>query len=171
MTQRKTVRFIVEGGRATAGPPIGPALGPTGLNVMAVVNKINELTKEFAGMRVPVDVAYDVETKDFEVNVGIPTTAALLLRELKAEKGSSSPAKQKIGDISLEQVVKVALVKKPDLLSKTLKAAVKEILGTCLSLGITVEGRSPKELQKALDEGSYDDLLKRYEGEWHEHPR
>lgn len=163
---QKSVRFIVEGGKATAGPPIGPALGPTGLNVMAVVNKINELTKEFSGMRVPVDVLYNPETKEFEVKVGIPTTAALLLRELKAEKGSSSPAKQKIGNLSIEQVIKVALVKKPDLLAKTLKAATKEVLGTCLSLGITVEGKSPKEVQREIDMGVYDKVFAKYEAEW-----
>ncbi|MEM4577048.1 MAG: 50S ribosomal protein L11 [Candidatus Nezhaarchaeales archaeon] len=163
---QKSVRFIVEGGKATAGPPIGPALGPTGLNVMAVVNRINELTKEFSGMRVPVDVLYDPETKEFEVKVGIPTTAALLLRELKAEKGSSSPAKQKIGNLSIEQVIKVALVKRPDLLAKTLKAATKEVLGTCLSLGITVEGKSPKEVQREIDMGVYDKIFAKYEAEW-----
>jgi large subunit ribosomal protein L11 len=165
MSQRKSVRFVIEGGKATAGPPIGPALGPTGLNVMAVVNKINELTKEFAGMRVPVEVIYDPETKEFEVKVGIPTTAALLLKELKAEKGSSSPAKQKIGDLSLEQIIKIALIKRPDLLAKTLKAATKEVLGTCLSLGITVEGKSPKEVQKEVDSGVYDHIFAKYEAE------
>ncbi|MEM0233291.1 MAG: 50S ribosomal protein L11, partial [Candidatus Nezhaarchaeales archaeon] len=157
---------IVEGGKATAGPPIGPALGPTGLNVMAVVNKINELTKEFAGMRVPVEVSYDPETKEFEVKVGIPTTAALLLKELKVDKGSSSPTKQKIGNLSLEQVIKIALIKRPNLLAKTLKAATKEILGTCLSLGITVEGKSPKEVQREIDAGTYDNIFAKYEVEW-----
>lgn len=166
MTQKKTVKFVIEGGRATAGPPIGPVLGPTGLNVMAVVNKINELTKEFAGMRVPVEVVYDPETKEFEVKVGIPTTAALLLRELKAEKGSSSPEKQKIGNLRLEQVIKVALIKRPDLLAKTLKAAAKEILGTCLSLGITVEGKNPKEVQGEIDAGFYDGIFAKYEADW-----
>ncbi|RLF11208.1 MAG: 50S ribosomal protein L11 [Thermoprotei archaeon] len=163
---QKSVRFIVEGGRATAGPPIGPALGPVGLNVMAVVNKINELTKEFAGMRVPVDVIYDPDTKEFEVKVGIPTTAALLLRELKAEKGATNPAKESIGNLSIEQVIKVALVKRPNLLAKTLKAGVKEILGTCLSLGIRVEGKNPKVVQKEIDQGVYDEIMSKYEAEW-----
>jgi large subunit ribosomal protein L11 len=166
VAQKKSVKFVIEGGKATAGPPLGPALGPTGLNVMAVANKINELTKEFAGMRVPVEVIYDPETKEFEVKVGIPTTAALLLRELKAEKGSSSPAKQKIGNLSLERVVKIALIKRPDLLAKTLKAATKEVLGTCLSLGITVEGKNPKEVQKEIDAGVYDHIFAKYEVEW-----
>lgn len=166
MGEKKTVKFIIEGGKATAGPPIGPALSPTGLNVMAVVNKINELTKEFSGMRVPVEVIYDPETKEFEVKVGVPTTAALLLREVKAEKGSPSPLKQKIGNLSLEQVIKVALLKKGDLLAKTLKAATKEILGTCLSMGITVEGKNPKDVQKEIDRGVYDELFAKYEAEW-----
>ncbi|MEM4699965.1 MAG: 50S ribosomal protein L11 [Candidatus Nezhaarchaeales archaeon] len=157
---KKTFKFIVEGGKATAGPPIGPALGPLGLNLMEVVNEINRATKEFSGMKVPVEVEVDVDEKTFEVRVGTPTVAALIIRELKVEKGSSKPRLEKVGDLSMAQVVKIAKVKRPSLLSKGLKAAVKEVLGTCLSMGVTVDGKDPRQVQREVDQGLYDELLK-----------
>ncbi len=162
----KSFQFLVEGGKATAGPPIGPALGPLGINVMQVVNRINELTKEFSGMRVPVKVHVNVDTKQFEVEVGLPTTAALIIRELGISKGSGEAGRTPVGDLSFDQVIKIALIKKGQLKSKTLKAAVKQILGTCLSMGVTVEGRDPREVQREIDKGIRDDVLAKYEGEW-----
>ena len=161
MGEKKTVEALVAGGQATAGPPLGPALGPLGLNVMAVVNKINELTKDFSGMKVPVKIIVDVETKEFEVEVGTPTASALIIKELKIEKGSGDPGKEKVGNLSFEQVVKIAKMKRPELLAKDLKGAVKEILGSCVSMGVTVEGKNPKEVQKEIDEGKYDEVFEK----------
>jgi len=144
----------------------GPALGPLGINVMAVVGRINELTKEFAGMRVPVKVTVNIDTKEFTVEVGTPTTAALVIKELRIKKGSGQAGKDIVGNLSLEQVIKIALVKKNQLKSKTLKKAVKQVLGTCLSMGVNVEGKSPKVIQREMDEGVYDNLLAKYEDEW-----
>ena len=165
MGKTKTFRFLVEGGKATPGPPIGPSLGPLGVNIIAVVNEINKLTKEFAGMRVPVEVTVDLETRQFKVEVGRPSTAALILRELKAEKGSGEPGRKIIGDLKLEQVLKIAKIKWPDMMAKTFKAAVKEVLGTCVSMGVTVEGKDPRQVQREIDQGLYDELLKKYEAE------
>jgi large subunit ribosomal protein L11 len=163
MGEKKVVELLVSGGQATAGPPLGPALGPLGLNVMAVVNKINELTKDYAGMKVPVKVTVDPETKEFEVSVGIPTTSALIVSELKIEKGSGSPKAQKVGNLSMEQLIRIAKIKRPELLSKSLKSAAKEILGTCISMGVTVEGKDPKEVMKELDRGEYDQIFAKSE--------
>jgi len=152
---KKVVEALVAGGQATAGPPLGPALGPLGVNVLAIVNKINEVTKDYAGMKVPVKVIVDTETKEFEVTVGTPTTSALIVSELKIEKGSGSPKAQKVGNLSMEQVVRIAKMKQAELLSANLKAAVKEVLGSCVSMGVTVEGKDPKEVQKEIDEGKH----------------
>lgn len=157
---RKVFKFIVEGGKATAGPPIGPALGPLGLNLMEVVNKINSATREFSGMKVPVEVEVDVDEKTFEVRVGTPTVSALIIRELKVEKGSSKAGQEKVGDLSMAQVVKIAKIKRSSLLSKTLKGAVKEVLGACLSVGVSVEGKDPRQVQREVDQGLYDDLIR-----------
>src|SRR3989304_8571017 len=132
MVENKTVELLVSGGQATAGPPLGPALGPLGINIMAVVNKINELTHDYAGMKVPVKIAVDTEDKTFEVTVGTPTASALLVAELKIEKGSGTPNSAKIGDLSVEQVVRIAKIKKPEMLASPLKAAAKEVMGTCV---------------------------------------
>jgi large subunit ribosomal protein L11 len=164
MVEKKIVELLVGGGRATAGPPLGPALGPLGVNILAIVNKINELTKDYAGMKVPVKVAVDPETKEFEVSVGTPTTSALIVRELKVEKGSGTPSTQKAGNLTMEQVIRIAKLKRSQILAKNLKAATKEILGSCVSIGATVEGKDPRETQKEIDEGKHDELFSSSEG-------
>ncbi len=158
-TSKKTVEAIVAGGQATAGPPLGPALGPLGVNVLSIVNKINEVTKDYAGMKVPVKITVDQETKEFEVTVGTPTTSALIVSELKIEKGSGTPNTQKVGNLSLDQIVRIAKMKQSELLAPTLKLAVKEIMGSCVSLGVTVEDKDPREVQKEIDEGKHDAAL------------
>jgi large subunit ribosomal protein L11 len=163
MADKKVVELLVSGGQATAGPPLGPALGPLGVNTMAVVNKINELTKDYAGMKVPVKVAVDVENKEFEVSVGTPTASALVVSELKIEKGSGTPNTAKVGNLSMDQVVRIARIKWPELLSPTLKLAAKEVLGSCVSIGVTVEGKDPREVQKEIDEGKYEELFSKDE--------
>ena len=117
MAEKKVVELLVNGGQANAGPPLGPALGPLGVNVMLVVNKINELTKDYAGMKVPVKVAVDQEDKTFDVTVGVPTAAALVVSELKVEKGSGTPNSVKVGDLKMEQVARIARIKSPQLLA------------------------------------------------------
>jgi large subunit ribosomal protein L11 len=159
MTEKKVIEALISGGQATAGPPLGPALGPLGVNVLAIVNKINEVTKDFAGMKVPVKITVDTETKEFEVTVGTPTTSALIVSELKIEKGSATPKTEKVGNLTMEQLIRIAKVKRTEVLAKNLKGAVKEILGSCVSMGVTVEGKDPKEVQKEIDQGKYDQLL------------
>lgn len=159
MSEKKVVDLLVGGGQATAGPPLGPALGPLGVNILAIVNKINELTKDYAGMKVPVKVKVDPETKEFEVSVGTPTTSALIVRELKIEKGSGTPNTEKVGNLTMEQVAGITKLKRPELLAETFKAAVKEVLGSCVSIGVTVEDKDPREVQNEVDEGKHDELL------------
>jgi large subunit ribosomal protein L11 len=163
LPEKKIVELLVNGGQANAGPPLGPALGPLGVNTMAVVTKINELTRDYAGMKVPVKVAVDVETKSFEVTIGTPTASALIVSELKIEKGSGTPNTAKVGDLTMEQVVRIAKMKRVELLAPTLKSAAKEMLGTCVSMGVTVEGKDPREVQAEIDSGKYDALFSKGE--------
>ncbi len=159
MVEKKVVEALVGGGQANAGPPLGPALGPLGVNVVAIVNKINELTKDYAGMKVPVKISVNPDDKTFEVMVGTPTISALIVSELKIEKGSGSPKATKVGDLKLEGALRIAKVKQAQLLAKNLKLAVKEVLGSCVSMGVTVEGRDPREVQKEIDQGKYAELF------------
>jgi large subunit ribosomal protein L11 len=159
LADKKVVELLVNGGQANAGPPLGPALGPLGVNVMMIVNKINELTKDYSGMKVPVKVIVDPDTKDFEVTVGTPTTSALIVSELKIEKGSATPHSAKVGNLTFDQIVRIAKMKRPELLAKDLKGATKEILGVCVSMGVTAEGKDPREVQKEIDQGKHDEIF------------
>ncbi len=152
----ETIKALVDGGKASAGPPLGPALGPLGVNIMQIINTINDKTKQFDGMKVPVKVIIDSKTKDFEIEVGTPPATSLILKELGLEKGSGSAGTHKIGDLTVDQAIKVAKMKYDNLLGKELKQKTKEIIGTCVSVGISVEGKTPQEIQKAIDEGEFD---------------
>ncbi|MEM2110981.1 MAG: 50S ribosomal protein L11 [Candidatus Bathyarchaeia archaeon] len=161
MPEKKVVEALVNGGQATAGPPLGPALGPLGVNVVAIVNRINEITKDYAGMKVPVKIIVDPETKAFEVTVGIPTTAALIVKEAGIQKGSGKPSTEKVGNLSMEQIMRISEIKKPTLLAKNFKLAIKEIVGTCVSMGVTIDQKDPKIVLREIDEGKYDNLIEK----------
>ena len=154
----EVVEVLVPGGKATAGPPIGPALGPLGINVKAVVDEINKQTSTFNGMQVPVRIEVD-EKKNFTVTVGIPPTTALIKKEVNIEKGSPEPNMQVVGDLPMEAAVRIARMKQNDMLSYDLKGAVKEVIGTCVSMGVNIDGKRPKEVFAAVDAGEYDKLL------------
>ncbi|MFQ5800585.1 MAG: 50S ribosomal protein L11 [Candidatus Hydrothermarchaeales archaeon] len=150
---------LVEGGKASAGPPLGPALGPAGVNINQVIGTINEKTKVFDGMKVPVKVIVDPATKSFEIEVGTPPASALIIKELGIEKGSGEAGANFVGNLALEQIIKIAKMKKDSLLATDTKAGVMEIAGTCVSMGITIEGKSTKDFQKEVSNGNYDDFL------------
>jgi len=150
------VEALVPGGKASAGPPLGPALGPLGVNVAQVVAKINEQTKDLNGMQVPVKVIVKSRT-EFEIEVGTPPTSALIIKEMGIEKGTGD--RNAVGNITMEQVVKIANIKRKGLLSKTLKNAASEVIGTAGSVGATIDGMQSKEAQLAVASGKYDELL------------
>jgi len=149
------VEALVPGGTATPGPPLGPSLGPLGVNVKAIIDKINEQTKAFRGMQVPIKIIVD-DKKQFTIQVGTPPTSALIKKELGVETGSGTPNTKTIGNLTAKQAVKIAHMKKSDTLSKTLKGAVKEVVGSCVPLGVTFEGLNPKEAIAAINSGKFD---------------
>ncbi len=153
----KTIDAIVEGGKATAGPPLGPALGPLGVNAGQVIAKINEETKAFAGIKVPVKVIVDTDTKDFRIEVGSPPTAELVKKEAGIEKGAGN-REAPAGDVALEKLVGIAKAK-TNSLGKSLKDTLKEVLGTCVSMGLNVDGNNPSDVLTEIDEGKHDTLL------------
>ena len=153
------LEVIVEGGKASAGPPLGPALGPLGVNIVQVVKDINEKTKSFGGMKVPVVLVIDPKTKAYTIEVGTPPVSALTLKEIGAEKGSGDSGKTMVGTISLKTAVKIANIKKDVLQGKDLKRRVMEVVGTCVSMGVRVEGRMPKETLAEIQAGRYDSQL------------
>lgn len=164
MSDKTTISTLVEGGSASAGPPLGPELGPLPTDVGEVVSAINEETKDFEGMEVPVDVIVDEETGAFEIEVGKPPAAQLIFDELGIDGGSGEPNKNVVADMSFEQACKIARMKSSDLLAMDLRGAVKEIIGSADSAGITVDGKDPRDVQQEISEGKYDDRLEAEEG-------
>ncbi|HEX9340158.1 MAG TPA: 50S ribosomal protein L11 [Thermoplasmata archaeon] len=150
---------LVDGGKATPGPPLGPALGPLGVNIVEIIKAINEKTKSFEGMKVPISLTVDPKTKAFSIEVGTPPTSALIAKELKIEKGSGDAGKTRVGNLSLAQAVKVANMKTDVMQGKSLKARVLEVIGTCVSMGVTVEGKPAKEFSKDVQAGKFNRQL------------
>jgi large subunit ribosomal protein L11 len=157
---KETISLMVKGGAATAGPPLGPALGGKGINVGQVVAQINEKTSAMKGMDVPVKVIVDLDAKAFEITVGLPPASALLLKEANAEKGSGAAGIKIVSALKIPHLIKVAKIKTDALTGKTLKEKVKELLGTCKSMGIKVEGKDPRDVIKEVNAGTYDKVLK-----------
>jgi large subunit ribosomal protein L11 len=153
------VEAMVEGAKASGGPPIGPALGPTGVNIFQVVTKINEITQPFAGLKVPVKIIVNPNDKSFEIEVGTPPTSALILKEVGASKGSGAPNTTIIGNLTVDQLKSIAKGKANDLSALTMKAAVLTISGTCGQMGVTVEGKTAKEFQSEVREGIWNAQL------------
>jgi large subunit ribosomal protein L11 len=150
---KQTVDAMVKGGEASAAPPLGPALGPLGVNIPDVIKQINDKTSAFRGMEVPVKIIVD-DSKKVTITVGTPPVSSLLKKELGKQKLArvTEAGKELPGDIKFEKIVQIAKGK-DSITGKTLKAKVKQVLGTCLSGGVTVDGRNPRDLQKDIDEG------------------
>jgi len=150
------IKLLVEGGSMKPGPALSQKLGPVGINVNEVISKVNEATNDFNGLKVPVELEVDINTKEIDVKVFSPPVSELLKKELGIEKGSGEQAKTKVANASIEQIISVAKTKLPNLLCKDLKAAVKTVVGTCVSLGIMVESKPAVEIGEAIDSGKYD---------------
>ena len=157
------IKCLIEGGKATPAPPLGPALGPTGVNIGQVIGKINQETAKFAGMKVPVTIIIHTD-RSFDLKVGIPTTSGLILKEAGLSKGGKGSTEEEpeepfVGNITMDQVLKIAEIKRVGSLASTTKTLVKEILGTMFSCKVTCDGKDPKVVQKEIDQGVYDSKL------------
>ncbi len=150
------IKLLVEGGSMSPGPTLSQQLGPMGINMGQVISQVNEATKEFKGLKVPVALDVDPGTKEFSVQVFSPPVSELLKKELGIEKGSGEQAKLQAGNVSIEQLISIAKTKQPDLLAKDLKAAVLSVAGTCTSLGLLIENKLAPEACQEIKEGKYD---------------
>jgi large subunit ribosomal protein L11 len=153
------VEVMVEGGKATAGPAMGQAFGPLGVNIQEILAKINEKTADFKGMKVPVTVIVDTDDKSFDLEIGTPPVSELMKKELNIQKGSGLQKIKKSANMAIEQIIKVAKMKTDSMLSKDLKASVKTVVGSCGPMGIIVEGKQLNIILKEIDDGKYDDLI------------
>jgi large subunit ribosomal protein L11 len=211
MTQ-KTVETLVDGGKATPAPPLGPSLAQFKVNVGKIVQDINEKTKSYKDMKVPVKIIIDDETKEYSIEIGTPPISSLIRKELglkkiaaeeekkeeaptgeaasekpevkgeekPLEKGKKETSEGKlpaetekkeeeikpkvriiVGNLTIDQCIKITKMKRDSLLAKNKKKALKEIVASCVSMPITVEGKSPKDVIKDIDAGLYDDKIEK----------
>ena len=158
MARPQVVECMVEGGKATAAPPLGPALGPLGLNIGQVIVEINKKTGDFKGMQVPVKIIVQTD-KSFEITVGTPPTSGLIKKEAGIEKGSGNPLMDKVADVRIEQVIKVAKMKRDALMGKDMFAKVKEVIGSCNSMGVMVEGKQASETIQDINNGMFKEKI------------
>lgn len=156
---KEKVEVMIEGGKASAGPAMGQAFGPLGVNIQDILAKINEKTADFKGMKVPVTVIVDTDDKSFDLEIGTPPVSELIKKELDIKKGSGLQKLKKSANMAIEQVIKVAKMKTDSMLSKDLKASVKSVVGSCGPMGIIVEGKKLDVITKELDEGKYDEQI------------
>ena len=155
----ETVDLIIEGGKASAGAQMGQSFGPLGINIQEIIDKINEKTMDLKGMKVPVKVNVDTDTKKFDLEIGSPPVSELNKKEVGIDKGSGTPNLEKKANMSLPQIIKIAKMKKDSMLVNDLKSAVKCVAGSCGPLGILIEGKGSKDICEEIDNGSYDNEI------------
>mgnify|MGYP001560219280 len=153
------IKLLIEGGDMKPGPSIAQQLGPMGVNIGKVISDVNQVTKDFKGMKVPVELDVNEKTKEYNIRAFSPPTSELLKKEFSLEKGSQKISEFKVGNASIEDIIKIAKIKHPNMLEKDLKAAVKSVLGTCLSMGILVENISPKEVVQEINLGKFSEEI------------
>ncbi len=146
------VSGLIEGGKATGGPPLGPALGPLGVPVNDIIKEINDKTKAFEGLKISVKVIVDIGTKKFRVEVGSPSTSALILKEIGAQSGAKTKD-ETIGSLTIDQLKKIAKAKETTMYGSTLANRVKQVLGTCKSMGVKCENEDPRAIIAKINSG------------------
>ncbi len=136
------VKLQVKGGQANPSPPVGPALGAKGLNIMEFCKRFNAQTQDKQGQVLPVVIAV-YSDKSFDFVVKTPPAAVLLMQAAKLKKGSPEPNRNKVGDVNWDDVKQIAETKMPDLNCYNIESAMKMVAGTARSMGITVSGEPP----------------------------
>ena len=131
------IKLQIEAGKATPAPPVGPALGSSGVNIMQFVKEFNDRTANQPGMIIPVVITV-YKDKSFEFITKVPPVAVLIKKSMKIAKGSGKPNKEKVGTITMEQVRQIAEQKMPDLNAASIESAMEMVKGTARSMGVVV---------------------------------
>jgi len=154
------IKLLIEGGDMKPGPALSQKLGPAGINIGQVIQRVNDETKNFNGLKVPVELTVNTSNKTFTIKVFSPPVSELIKKELGIEKGSGTQKKLQVANASIEQIISVAKTKYVNMLCKDLKAAVKCVVGTCVSLGILIENKPAVEIEKEIKAGKFDKEIK-----------
>ena len=151
------IKIITQGGSMKPNPALAQKMGPLGLNMGKIISDVNNSTRSFAGMKIPVTLDINTKTKEIKVIVQQPSTAELLKKEFGIAKGSAQPQKFKTANVPIETLIRIA--KEKQALEKSLKLSLKTIVGACRSLGILIESKEAEVVTKEIDDGIYDKLI------------
>ncbi len=154
------VKLIVDGGSMKPGPAVAQQLGPMGINLGKVIEDVNKATSGFKGVKVPVELDVDPKTKTYKIEIFSPPVAEMIKKELGLEKGSGEAGKNLVGNIAFETVLSIAKTKMPNLLARDLKAGIRLVVGTCTSMGVLIDNKSPVEIGRDVEKGVYDKEIK-----------
>ncbi|HLD15455.1 MAG TPA: 50S ribosomal protein L11 [Candidatus Nanoarchaeia archaeon] len=160
MVKLEKIEMIVEGGKAAPGPAVAQKLGPMKINIGQVMSDVNKKTESFKGIKVPVKIMVNPDDKTWTIDVGSPAVTELIKAELKLEKGSGTPNKEILANVGAEQILKIAKMKHDNMLSRTLKTSMKQVAGSCASMGLRIEGKKSEDFNKDLEAGVYDSIIK-----------
>jgi len=149
------IKLLVDGGDMKPGPAVAQQLGPMGINIGKVISDVNSATANFKGMQVPVHLDVEPKTKTFSVKVLSPPVSALIKKELKIEKGSGERKKFAAGNLAIEQVISITKQKHEHMLAKDFISALKSVIGSCMSIGVLIENKEPKEVLEEIAQGKY----------------
>ena len=147
MAEKKATGFVklqIPAGAANPAPPVGPALGAQGVNIMQFCQAFNAQTQDQAGTIIPVEITV-YEDKSFTFLLKTPPAAVLIKEKLGIKSGSGIPQLRKVGELSLDQLREIAEIKMPDLNANDIEAAMEIVAGTARSMGVSIEGRAPKK--------------------------
>ncbi len=153
------IKLLVDGGAMKPGPALSQKMGPLGMNMGKIIADINKATSEFSGMKVPITLDINTKTKTYNVIVSTPPVSALLKKEISLEKGSPEPNNIKTGNMAIEHIIKIAKIKEKDMNVNNIQKAISAVLGTCVSLGLLVESKDPREIIREVEKGAYNDLI------------
>jgi len=149
------IKLLVEGGNMKPGPAVAQQLGPMGINMGKVISDINTATKDFKGITVPVNLDVNGKTKTYTITVLSPPTSELIKKEMGLEMGSGNRKKIIVGNIAIEQLISVTKTKQGNLLAKDFISAFKSVVGSCMSMGLIIENKDPKEFMEDVRVGKY----------------
>lgn len=161
---KRVINVPLQGGKFAPNPQFQEVIKGAGLDPNAVSQRVQEALEKYAGLPVSkVELEVDELTKEFSVLVKLPPIGDLLLKLLGKDTGAHDASKETIGDMSIDTAVRIAVAKYPELKSRSLKSAVKQVLSTCKAMGITVNGKPAAEVIKEVDAGVYDNIIKKAE--------
>ena len=149
------IKLLIDGGDMKPSPAIAQQLGPMGINIGKVISEVSAATKDFKGMQVPVDLDVDPKTKNFKISVRSPAVSALIKKELGIETASGERKKVIVGNLAIEQLISITKQKQSGMLAKEFISALKSVIGSCMSMGVLIESKDPKEVIEEIAQGKY----------------